>query len=49
LAEVMGVAAGVLAIAFVFSLLIPSRMGSAPRVEARTASANVPAEPDVAQ
>ena len=49
LAEVMGAAAGLLVIAFVFSLLLPSRMGSPPGVQALAAPANIPAEPDVAQ
>ena len=47
LAEVMGAAAGILAIAFVFSLLLPSRIGSASRVQ--VAPANIPAESDVSQ
>ena len=49
LAEVMGAAAGILAIASVFSLLLPSRMGSTPRVESRAASANIPVESDASQ
>lgn len=49
LAEVMGAAAGILAIAFALSLLLPSRLGSTPRVQARATSANIPAESDVSQ